>query len=189
MTQSASQRINTGIALAFIAAVILLGARTLNNGEWRGMLIHENHTWIIDLPTQPVWNPPELPKYSDFWQFDDVPAQQLAGSRIAIEMGWEYLAGRFLIELWYLLVFFSVVTLFAPQTHRNLGISLIRALTVSLSVAAVACIGLWLLLGGWGPPFPLSFGLLGILTGLVLGALNGWQPTRSTRPSTDSQRA
>jgi hypothetical protein len=66
-----------------------------------------------------------------------------------------------------------------PRRDRILHISLFAA--IGLTCGAFICCGMWLLLGGWGPPAPVIFGFMGILSGVLAGML-------TYRPQTSRQQ-
>jgi hypothetical protein len=53
--------------------------------------------------------------------------------------------------------------------RRDLTLHLALSAGIGLTAGAVACIGLWFLFGGWGPPAPEFFGGPGLVVGVVGG--------------------
>ena len=66
-------------------------------------------------------------------------------------------------------LFFGAFSYVRPTGRRSLGVFLIRWVAASIVGAAAACIVLWLLVGGWGPPSPLFFACIGLVVGIWLG--------------------
>lgn len=60
------------------------------------------------------------------------------------------------------------------RTRRDAVLHYALFLAVGIFGAAVACLALWLSVGGWGPPAPILFAVVGIGFGLLLGK-SKWQ--------------
>jgi hypothetical protein len=56
--------------------------------------------------------------------------------------------------------------------QRDLILHLALAAGIGLTAGAVACIGLWLMFGGWGPLQPEVFGGLGLVLGILGGLVS-----------------
>ena len=173
MPLSANKQFGRGITIAFAAVVILVAIWTLSNGVWWGSLFNGNQTWLIDLPNQPVWSPPDPPGYAEFRRdFNHLPSEQSKGSTIGVELKWDFMLISFFLYLLAVTVLFAVVTLIGPVGQQSFGIYVIRSLALSLSGAAVACFVVWTLVGGWGPPSPLFFGIVGLVVGIWMATFS-----------------
>jgi hypothetical protein len=169
VTNSSNVAFDRAVVICFAVVVALVGIWTLSNGIWLGTLFDGDRTWLIHLDNHPVWNPPALPSFADFQKvFADLPPQQSPGSTIGIELEWNLMLISFLLYLSGVSVLFGIHTLIRPGWH-SLGIYVIRSLALSLSGAAATSFIIWLLAGGWGPPLPLFFGLVGLIGGIWLG--------------------
>ena len=140
---------------------------------WKATLTVGNTSWIFDLGRAPVWSAPPDPGYEEFREkFDDsdgFPLKQTPGLTIESvpKLGWS------LIEL---LLYVGAVTLVCGLAYvairgerRDLTLHLALHTGAALAVSSAICIGLWLVLGGWGPPGLLCFGSLGVVVGLAWG--------------------
>jgi hypothetical protein len=169
MTKSSNIEFDRGITIAFVAVVVLISLWVLSNGIWLGTLFDGNQTWLIHLDSQPVWSPPATPAYADFQiVFNDLPPQQSMRSKIDIQLEWDFMLVTFFLYLLGASVLFGIHTLIRPG-RRSLGVYIIRSLAISLTGAAATCFVVWLLVGGWGPPSPLFFGLVGLVVGIWIG--------------------
>jgi hypothetical protein len=128
-------------------------------------------TYISHLPNSPVWNPPAVPTYGHFTQiFDSLPSQQPGSAAISIAARWDWMALEFLMQFWLLTSFIGVLYLITRHTHVDRLLHVVLHVAIGLTSGAGACIGLWPILGGWGPPAPLFFGISGLILGIALGA-------------------
>jgi hypothetical protein len=81
----------------------------------------------------------------------------------------DWMAADLLLYLWPVTVVGGVLYLAIRGRRRDVILHLGMCAGLGLTVGAVACIGLWLLFGGWGPPAPELFGGLGLVAGIVGG--------------------
>jgi hypothetical protein len=51
-----------GFVLVICAELLLVAA----NAYWEGRLRVGRHTWLMALPSGPMWSPPPVPTYDDF---------------------------------------------------------------------------------------------------------------------------
>lgn len=146
------------------------------NGRWEGHLTRGNHTWIVNLRRAPVWMPPPNPPYSKFWEdfkrSEDFPAEGTSGLTIRRVLKLDWMAVDLLLYLWFVNVVCAVLYVSMRGGRRDLILHLGLSTGISLTAAAAACIGLWLLFGGWGPPAPAFFGGMGVVTGVFVGLVS-----------------
>lgn len=112
----------------------------------------------------PLWAGPASLTASEFialWPADSELRLDPAG-RTETGINWEFLIEG-LVASWVLYAGLLWPVFFFARTRRAWN----RALRFSLGLFAGAalCFGLWLIFGGWGPPSPLLFALLGIFLG------------------------
>ena len=156
----------------FIAAVVLCVGVVLILGQWEGRLRLGDHTWYIDLDRRPVWNPPDVPGYGQFRAvFADLPAEATPGLTITPGLKWEWMLVDCLMYLWAVTAGFGILYLVVRGRRRDPVLHGGLCVGGAMSAAAVGCFAFWLLLGGWGPPAPGLFGLLGVVAGILLAAL------------------
>jgi CHASE2 domain-containing sensor protein len=74
-----------------------------------------------------------------------------------------------LFYLWLVSVIGGLLYLAVRGERRDLVLHLALSAGMGLTASAAACIALWLLFGGWGPPAPEFFGGLGLVVGIIVG--------------------
>jgi CHASE2 domain-containing sensor protein len=77
---------------------------------------------------------------------------------------WTFL--DFTLYLWAVAAVFGIIYLCIHRRPRDPILHVALCLGATLTVAALICFLLWLVVGGWGPPAPELFGGLAILLGL-----------------------
>ena len=168
------------IFLSLLAASFLV---VLTFAEWEAYLEHRTgtstSTMIMALPIRPVWSPPAEPTYEEFRKiFDDLPPQMPAG----FEKRRVLLYGRAILNFMLLAMASAGICglLYVITRAGNRDVILHYAAYIGIGgvISGAACIILWLAFGGWGPPFPLFFALIGITLGVLLGR-NRWRSSPS----------
>lgn len=76
----------------------------------------------------------------------------------------------FLVCVWAITAAFGIVYLLARPKRPDVFLHGVACIAAGLTGSAALCVLLWIILGGWGPPSPLFFGVVGHVAGLVLGA-------------------
>ena len=162
-----------GLRWVFLLACLGCVAVVAWNGRWEGRLTRGNHTWIVDLDRTPVWTPPPDPSYArfqkDFKESQSFPAEETPDLAIRRALKLDWMAVDLLVYLWPVSVVAGLLYLATRGTRRDLILHLGLSAGIGLSAGAAACMGLWLLFGGWGPPVPEFFGGLGLVVSLVAG--------------------
>jgi hypothetical protein len=144
------------------------------NGRWEGRLLQADDMWTINLGQTPIWSPPPVPSYSSFKETfqnsRDFPVEGMSKYRIqrVLKLDWMFL--DFLLYFWPISGLCGLVYLMVGKENRDLLLYQGFTTGIGLTVAAVLCFGLWMILGGWGPPYPVFFGLLGLVLGFFGGA-------------------
>jgi hypothetical protein len=178
--------------LRWIFLVACLGAAAIVacNGRWEGRLTLENTTWIVGLGRAPVWAPPPDPPYArfqeDFKDSEGFPAEGMPGITIQRVLKLDWMAVDLLLYLWAVTVASGLLYLAMRGERRDPILHLGLFAGIGLTAGAAACIGLWLLFGGWGPPDPELFGGLGLAVGLIVGL--GSLKRGHTEPSASATR-
>ncbi len=141
-------------------------------GDWIGQYQIGRRTWTIHLPESPVWDAPPVPEYDDFRSvFDGHSDRQQPGCVIVRELRWRPMLLSFLFHFWVIAI--VTFTLYWRGGWRR-GIRdpiliLSSSIALGLSLAGIACVVLWIVFGGWGPPIPLGLAFCGIAAGTVAG--------------------
>jgi len=131
-----------------------------------------------------VWCPPELPGYEAFRRtFPNLPAERPAQSTITRTFKWDWVATDFFLRIWGVSSVFGVlyIAFLRGGQQPDLTLHFVLCLAIGLTAAAALCISLWLLCGGWGPPAPWFFGMIGVAGGLFLGL--PWLPLEKQGPT------
>lgn len=176
------------IWFALLAAVVLwLSSRA----PWLAELHHGGCGYLLELGRAPVWNPPPEPSFArfaeTFRQTLEFPRFATVADDVRVAVMGDHFCGELLLGcslpcalcgLWYWAVRGRRVDL---VLHGALGVA------VGVAAGAVGSIGLWFLLGGWGPPL-LQFGLSGFVLGGLTGVLRG-ASLRATTPLPEPGRS
>src|SRR5262249_2371028 len=166
------RRLRWMLLLAWFGCVALV----LGKGRWEGRLTLEGTTWIVDLGRAPIWAPPPEPLYArfqvDFKRSEGFPAEGTPGLTIRRVLKVDWMAVDLLLYLWPVTVAGGLLYLAIRRKRRDLVLHLGLAVGLGLTGGAAACIGLWLLFGGWGPPGPEVLGGLGLGGGSVGGLVS-----------------
>ncbi len=150
--------------------LVLAVFMTVRTAIWEARYTAGNGTCIMKLPETAIWDPPLLPAYSEFAAtFDHLPQTQPPNSRIYRLLKWDWM----LLELlFYCLGSFVLVTPLYWLTRRASPDPVLHVTTwigIGMTGSAVDCLVLWLVFGGWGPPAPLFFGIVGLFVGAIAG--------------------
>jgi hypothetical protein len=157
------------LRIVFLLAVVLAAATVLGHGRWEGRY-SSGPTWIIHLKAAPSWDPPTIPTYERFRAtFDDLPENQQIGASITRILKWEWIDLDFLLYFWGIAVVISVVYLSNSATRRDPVLHVALCMAAGLTGSALTCVLCWVVFGGWGPPWPLHFGIAGLILGPIIG--------------------
>jgi hypothetical protein len=169
----------------FLITVALVAASVLMRARWESRLHVDYCTWILTLPQAPLGAAPDVPTYQQFRKtFDDIPGESTPGLTIRRLLKWDWMLFDFLLYLWGVTLAFGIVYRMVRGKRRDPLLHGALCVGVAVTVAAGICVGLWLLLGGWGPPAPEFFGVLGVVVGLW-GAIRTYR-RGMTQPSANS---
>jgi len=116
----------------------------------------------MDIESSPLWSRPSNPTFDDFEaHFSEIELPD--GGVISVYNRW----GWWIIDLtMVLLVGFLIFTpaSFLSAT-RNKPLGVFARIGAGLIISALSCLLLWLIVGGWGPPAPLVFAVIGLFGG------------------------
>src|SRR6266850_5397215 len=148
------------------ASVLLVMAR----GSWEAHLVRGDQTSIINLPTRPIWSAPAVPSYDSFRQtFTDLPPEEASNGTIERVFRYDTATLEFFLFAAASAAVCGLLYLLTRRGGRDALLHYALFIAVGFMAAAAVCFALWLLVGGWGPPFPLLFAFLGIAFGIYLG--------------------
>lgn len=158
------------LRIGLLFSVVYAAATILNHGLWKGRY-KSVQTWSIQLEPSPVWNPPSIPTYEQFHsQFDALPKNQAQGTSLTRILKWDWMVVDFLVYFWGITTGVSVVYLGIRAKRRDPVLQFTLWIAAGLTGSAVTCVLLWGVIGGWGPPWPLLFGVVGLILGPIIGA-------------------
>ena len=136
------------------------------NARWESTYVvqeeYGGHTYIMRLAPSPLWAKPPLPSFEEFDDhFSSSALNQ--GGRITVHNKWSWWILD-LFSIWLIASgFITPILLIFYRKHKTLGV--FARVGVGLIISASVCFLLWLSIGGWGPPSPLLFGILGLTGG------------------------
>jgi len=165
------------IPLRYTFLVICLACPLLaiGNCRWQGKLTLDHDAWIVDLGRTPLWSPPAVPNYSKFKDvFKDsaaLPAEDSAGLAITRQADLESLLIEFFLYLWIVTVVFGLLYLAGQGARRDPIMHVVMTTGIGLTAALMTCIALWSTVGGWGPPFPITLAVAGLIGGIAGGLM------------------
>jgi hypothetical protein len=160
----------------FLIGLFLVGTIVwaVYNGQWQSAYVVQRvtgeHQYLIDLDSTPLWSPPPAPSFADYSEHftndgDPLPSQ----GKIRVYHMWDsWILGIIMIWLMGFLAITPIAFLFF---RRDLALGALARVGAGLIGASLACFVLWLLVGGWGPPAPLLFGILGLIVGGIWAAI------------------
>lgn len=180
--------------LRWVLLLACLGccAFVITNGRWEGHLIQANYgTWIVALDRAPIWAPPPEAVYAtfqkDFKDSEKFPAEDASGFIIKRVLKDDWMILDFLLYLWPVTVISGLLYYATRGRKRDFVLHLGLFAGIGLTAGAVLCVGLWLLFGGWGPPAPQFFGILGLSGGIVGGLVSFKQGIPNQMVSKDTR--
>ncbi len=153
---------------SFILAAAVLLLVTLLCGQWQGHLKYGGTTFIVDLPRAPVWSAPTLPTYATFQStFTDLPTQQPANSRIIRYLKWDWMFFEFALWLWGITAVVGLLYVGIRGSNLDPFLDHVWHVGIGMTLAAFTSLAIWIVFGGWGPPFPIFFAVIGVVGGLL----------------------
>jgi len=171
-TASRNDRIATSVvrilfAIALVATLVSVSLR----GQWEARIrIKGAGTFITHLPNAPIWRAPATPDYEEFAKiFDALPVQQPVGSVISRVFRWDRVAIDLFLWCWLVTTFIGGLYMMTRGIYVDTLLHFVLYIAIGLTFGACACVGLWLIFGGWGAPAPLFFAICGLILGVIVG--------------------
>lgn len=167
-----SKMIEAAMVRRTILAVLLAAAafNVTHSAIWEGRYRAGRGTLILRLAEQPLWSPPPTPTYATFVDtYDHLSAVPSPEGRIYRVLKWDWMLLEWLMYACAILVLTAPFYWFMRRQRPDPVLHIASSIGLGMFASAVLCIGLWLLVGGWGPPAPLFFGLSGLLVGGTVG--------------------
>ncbi len=138
--------------------------------RWEAYVTGPGGTWFLKLERAPLWAPPAIPdrsKFDETFAAGQAPAVA-AETPVRRAVEWDWMLLEALIGLWGATGFASVVYFLVRGEHRDEILRVAAWVFFGLTAAAAASVGLWIWLGGWGPPLVDWLGPAGLVVGLVV---------------------
>ena len=118
------------------------------HGQWESRLTVGHHSYILDLPSSPVWSPPEVPTYEAFkrkFGSADFPAPDTPGLSIRRTLRLVHMVVYSLTLLWPTAVIAGLLYLDARGKRRDFVLSAALWIGIGLSVWILVGFLTWLL--------------------------------------------
>ena len=154
----------------FIALVLVAASYALHRCRWEATIqMPGGGIGRVQLPAAPIWNPPPAPvpeRLVERFSRLHVASDLQSPAEVSLDV-----FGTFLIfAMWYWLICVVTSIIYATLRRRVRDPLLDVAWWTAISVTASAsgCMTLYLALGGWGPPSPEFFSLLGVFAGPLI---------------------
>jgi hypothetical protein len=173
-----------GLRLLLLTGCLGAIAVAAASASWEGHLILGGHTWIMDLGRHPVWNPPAAPDYdafrNHFERSKEFPPP---------DGGWGIdrhcdLFGIGLMAVaysWPITLVCGLAYIAIRGLRRDVVLHCALWAAGGMSLGFVACIALWFVAGGWGPPMPGCFAFIGVIGGIYYGLASFARASRKCR--------
>lgn len=173
------------LALGCLACVVFVVAEA----QWESRLEHAGGAYIITAPRAPLWSPPPKASYAEFREaFSEsggFPPKQ--ASTVVRVLKWDSMLVEALLWLWAAT---GLASIFYLGDERDRVLRAAAFSFLGLTAGAFTTVGLWLVLGGWGPPMPELFGLVGVAGGITYSiATMGSPPNKPQQLPSGTPRA
>ncbi|MDA0835755.1 MAG: hypothetical protein O2955_02850 [Planctomycetota bacterium] len=155
------------VALFFVGTLIWMAF----HGRWGSAYVVlediGSRSYQMDLNSQPLWDQPSAPTIADFTQHFSSRSLPDTGEITVYHKWSSWLLNVFMIWLFGSLVI-APVSFLIFRNDRALGA--FARVGAGLIASAITCFLLWLAVGGWGPPTPLFFAVIGLVAGGIWAA-------------------
>ena len=164
------KKVFTALVLLFLFLSLLWA---VFNGIWEAAFVTQadygEHRYLMDLDVSPIWSTPDSPAREEFISHFSTKSEPFRETgRIEVYHNWSWWILN-LIMIWLVgALVISPISMLCFRTDRWLGV--LGRVSTSLIFSSALCFLLWLAVGGWGPPFPLGFGILGLIGGGIWSA-------------------
>jgi hypothetical protein len=169
-----AENIVPALRVVLIAGSLLAVGWPIVRSSWEARLILGNSSWIIDMGRHPAWEAPPAPSYSDFQQhFIQSGGFPPPNAPWTMRMGlkWESIVLESLLYLWPVTVAIGLLYLIVRGPVRDVVLHCVLCAGAGLTLSVGACIAFWCVIGGWGAPMPILFGMSGLIGGLLGGVV------------------
>lgn len=141
---------------------------------WEARLVHGSKTYYMQLGRHPLWRPPPAPEYEAFREYyigrDAFPPPGRA-SRLFVAYDLAGVGVEAVAYCWPVLMLCGLIYLTRRGPRRDLVLHCAMNVGWGVIVAGVACVALWVVRGGWRPPFVGGFVVLAVFGGVLSGLM------------------
>ncbi|APZ91231.1 hypothetical protein Fuma_00817 [Fuerstiella marisgermanici] len=161
----------------FCVGALMVLIYSLVNCRWTATLVTVNSgTCSLHLSRAPIWDPPAAPAYADFANsfpfLQDKPAPPHPAT-VHLEIASSFV--HFALWLWPICCVVAIIYSTLSGHSPDLLLDVVWWTAICMTASAALCVLLWIAFGGWGPPDPAFFALLGIIIGPCIAFLRqGW---------------
>ena len=159
------------LRLAIIAYLMISIFVVVRTGIWQSDCRIGGATFTSDLPPNPIWDPPALPTYESISSQFDLPIEQPDDCEISMRLRWGGMLLEFAFYMFILSTFLVCVFYHPHKFKPSRFLHATACVTISILASCCLCFVLWLIIGGWGPPVPILFILIGFVVGIYWGCL------------------
>lgn len=180
------------LRLLLLAGCLGAIATSAATAPWEARLVEGDSSWIMRLDRHPVWQPPAAPDYQAFRQhFERSREFPRPDGRWVIRASYDPIgvALAAVTYCWPVSLVCGLLYLAVRGPRRDEVLHCALGVAAGLSVAVAACVGLWCVVGGWGPPAIGCFGVLGVAGGVVGGLASFQQRPTEPGAATDGPKA
>ncbi len=160
------------LRLALVAGCLGVTAWAAATAPWQAQLVHTDCSFIIDLGEHPVWRPPAAPGYEAFRRVFErsegfPPPKGWYDIRVSYSPAGVALTALF--SCWPVAFLCGLAYLAVRGPRRDVLLQCALGGSTGLATAVAVCVGLWCVIGGWGPPLLVGFAAVGVVGGVVCG--------------------
>lgn len=143
------------------------------------VLIYGNHTWFMPLESAPIWSEPPRLNYDEFSSvFDTVPPRDTPDVTIGARPDYSNALIYAILGLWPISLIAGILSLVVAKTQPDSWLRASLGIGIGITCGALLCFAFYTIVGGWSPPYPAEFALIGAVGGGIASVC--W---RRSRPS------
>lgn len=161
------------LRIFFLLACVVCVAIATVNASWEGLLKSRDSTLILRLNNAPLWSPPPVPSYDAFEKVfshgGGVPPRNGTGFTIERSLVIETLLFHLVVGFWLIALFCGAVYRLFRGSQRDLVLHIALPAAIGMALGCASSVGLWFIVGAWGPPLLLQLCFVGLMVGAVHG--------------------
>ncbi|MBS0209323.1 MAG: hypothetical protein JSS27_10240 [Planctomycetes bacterium] len=154
----------------YLTATIAVIAWEASSVPWKAECVIDRHNLSMHLSPHPVWAPPRSPAYSEFQAaFHSLIEMPPNSTSISVRVLWGAAAIEVVLMFWVVSILVALVSFMENPRRIEFPVVFARSFALCLTFAAGSCFVLYVIVGGWGPPFPEFFAVCGLVAGAFFG--------------------